>query len=91
MEPGIPPPTSTRLLDRMPERIRCMDCSLNTEKVYLYWVRFFTHWQRRGGQMQHPRGIGAHGVRAFLTMLATERKVSRVQYRHDYLRRPKHS
>ena len=26
--------------------------------------------------MQHPRNIGALGVEAFLTMLATERKVS---------------
>ena len=26
--------------------------------------------------MQHPRDIGALGVKAFLTMLATERKVS---------------
>ena len=26
--------------------------------------------------MQHPRNIGAPGVEAFLTMLATERKVS---------------
>jgi integrase len=50
--------------------------SHSTEKGYLYWVRFFIRWHGRDGQMQHPRNIGASGVEAFLTMLATERKVS---------------
>ena len=53
-----------------------MHYSLSTEKIYLYWVRFFIRWHGREGQMQHPRNIGAPGVEAFLTMLATERKVS---------------
>lgn len=60
----------------MRERIRYMHYSLSTEKVYLYWVRFFIRWHGREGQMQHPRNIGAPRVEAFLTMLATERKVS---------------
>ena len=63
-------------MDQMRERIRYSHYSLSTEKVYLYWVRVFIHWHGRGGQMQHPRNIGAPGVEAFLTMLATERKVS---------------
>ena len=58
------------------ERIRYMHYSLSTEQVYLYWVRFFIRWSGRSGQMQHPRDIGAPGVEAFLSMLATERKVS---------------
>ena len=53
-----------------------MHYSLSTEQVYLYWVRFFIRWSGRSGQMQHPRDIGAPGVEAFLSMLATERKVS---------------
>ena len=53
-----------------------MHYSLGTEQVYLYWVRFFIRWSGRSGQMQHPRDIGAPGVEAFLSMLATERKVS---------------
>lgn len=53
-----------------------MHYSLATEKVYLYWVRFFVRWSGRGGQMRHPRDIDAAGVEAFLTMLATERHVS---------------
>ncbi len=76
MKPGTPPLKSTRLMDQMRERIRYLHYSLNTEKVYQYWVRFFIRWHGRNGQMQHPRNIGAPGVEAFLTMLATERKVS---------------
>ena len=76
MKPGDPPLQSVRLLDQMRERIRYMHYSLSTEKVYLYWVRFFIRWSARGGQMRHPRDMGAPEVEAFLSMLATERKVS---------------
>lgn len=60
----------------MRERIRYLHYSLSTEQVYLYWVRFFIRWSGRGGVMQHPRDMGAAQVEAFLSMLATERKVS---------------
>ena len=76
MKPGTPPLQSTRLLDQVRERIRYLHYSLSTEQTYLYWVRFFIRWSGRGGTMRHPRDIGAPGVEAFLSMLATERKVS---------------
>ena len=76
MKPGTPVLRSTRLLDQVRERVRYLHYSLSTEKAYLYWVRFFIRWSGRGGSMRHPRDIGAPGVEAFLTMLATERKVS---------------
>ena len=76
MKPGNPPLQSVRLLDQMRERIRYMHYSLSTEKVYLYWVRFFIRWSGHGGPMRHPRDMGAPEVEAFLSMLATERKVS---------------
>ena len=76
MKPGTPPLQSSRLLDQLRERIRYMHYSLSTEKVYLYWVRFFVRWSAKGGQMRHPRDIDGPGVEAFLTMLANERKVS---------------
>jgi site-specific recombinase XerD len=76
MKPGTPPLQSTRLLDQLRERIRYMHYSRSTEKVYLYWVRFFIRWHGRNGQMKHPRTMGAPEIEAFLTMLATERKVS---------------
>ncbi|MDZ4145666.1 MAG: integron integrase [Burkholderiales bacterium] len=76
MKPGTPALQSVRLLDQVRERIRYLHYSLSTEKVYLYWVRFFIRWHGRGGQMKHPRAMGAAEVEAFLSMLATERKVS---------------
>ena len=76
MKPGTPPLQSSRLLDQLRERIRYMHYSLSTEKVYLYGVRFFIRWHGRGGQKKHPRTMGAPEIEAFLTMLATERKVS---------------
>ena len=76
MKPRNPPLHSIRLLDQVRERIRYLHYSLSTEKVYLYWVRFFVRWHGRHGIMTHPREMGAPQVEAFLTMLATERKVS---------------
>jgi len=76
MKPGTPALQSTRVLDQLRERIRYMHYSLNTEKVYVYWVRFFIRWSGRNAVMRHPRDMGAPEVEAFLTMLATERKVS---------------
>ena len=72
MKPGNPPLRSARLLDQLRERLRYLHYSLATEKVYLYWVRFFIRWHG----LRHPRDMGAPEVEAFLTMLATERKVS---------------
>jgi integron integrase len=72
MKPRKPPLQSARLLDQVRERIRYLHYSLQTEKVYLYWVRFFVRWHG----VKHPRDMGAPHIEAFLTMLATERKVS---------------
>jgi integron integrase len=72
MKPGSQPLKSARLLDQVRERARYLHYSLSTEKSYLYWVRFFIRWH----QLKHPRDMGAAEVEAFLTMLATARKVS---------------
>jgi integron integrase len=72
VKPRTPPLQSKRLLDQVRERARYLHYSLSTEKVYLYWVRFFIRWH----QLKHPRDMGAPEVEAFLSMLATERKVS---------------
>lgn len=61
-----------RLLDQVRERARYLHYSLRTEKAYLYWVRFFIRWHG----LRHPRSMGSAEVESFLTMLATERKVS---------------
>ena len=76
MKPRNPPLQSLRMLDQVRERIRYFHYSLSTEKTYLYWVRFYVRWHGRNGKMTHPCDMGAKQVEAFLTMLATERKVS---------------
>lgn len=77
MEPSTPVLHSTRLLDQLRECLRYRHYSLNTEKSYVYWVRFFVRWSARAsGAMRHPRDMGAADVQAFLTMLASERHVS---------------
>lgn len=76
MKTGNPSFRSTRLLDQVRERIRYLHYSLQTEKAYLYWVRFFIRWHGRAGVMRHPRDMGAADLEAFLNMLANERQVS---------------
>ena len=49
------PLKSIRLLDLVRERIRYLHYSLSTEKVYLYWVKFFVRWQ--------AQQAGACGIR----------------------------
>lgn len=73
MKPGTPPPLrSVRLLDQLRERIRYCHYSLSTEHSYLFWVRRFVRFHR----LRHPRSMGPSEVEAFLTHLATERRVA---------------
>ena len=65
MKPGNAPLKSIRLLDQVRERIRYLHYSLSTEKVYLYWVKFFIRWQaqqpgvllRRSTRRQHKNRL----------------------------------
>ncbi|MEP6792282.1 MAG: integron integrase [Ramlibacter sp.] len=70
--PVRPALQSPRLLDQLRERLRYLHYSLRTEQTYLYWSRFFIRFHG----LRHPRDMGKPQVEAFLTMLATERKVS---------------
>jgi integron integrase len=67
-----PPPPATRLLDQVRERARYLHYSFRTEQAYVYWVRFFIRWHG----LKHPRDMGPEEVQTFLTMLASQRKVS---------------
>ena len=80
-EPAAVPLVSKRLLDQVRERIRYLHYSLQTEKAYVYWVRFFVRWSGIHGGMRHPRELGSAEVEAFLTMLADERQVSPATHR----------
>ena len=68
---------SSRLLDQVRERIRYCHYSLRTEQSYVYWIRFFI----RFSGLRHPRAMGVQEVEAFLTHLASERKVSPATHR----------
>lgn len=65
-------PAPPRLLAQVRERARYLHYSLRTEKAYVYWARMFVRWSG----MRHPRDMGEPEVKAFLTMLATQRGVS---------------
>jgi integrase len=60
MKSGTPYFTYTRLLDQLRERLRYLHYSLQTEKAYLYWVRFFypLAWARWGDAPSARHGCG---------------------------------
>lgn len=62
----------TRLLDQVRDRIRLKHYSLRTEQAYTQWIRRFMLFHRK----RRLKEIGAPEVEAFLSDLATERKVS---------------
>jgi integron integrase len=72
-----PPLQSPRLIGQVRERLRYLHYSLRTEQSYVSWVRSFVHHHG----LRHPRDMGKTEVEAFLTMLATERKVSASTHR----------
>ena len=65
---GSMPSRAPRLLDDVRRRMRLKHYSLRTEQAYLGWIRRFI----LANGKQHPRGLGAAEVEAFLTSLATE-------------------
>jgi integron integrase len=67
MEPKTP-----RLMDQVRECLRYKHYSLATEKLYVYWIRFFIRWSG----LRHPKEMGAPEVEAFLSMLTNERNIS---------------
>jgi integron integrase len=64
--------SSPGLLRVARDRMRVPHLSYQTEKAYLGWMRRFISFHQR----RHPRDMGATEVRAYLTHLAVDRKVS---------------
>ena len=60
------------LLDQVTTRVRAKLYSFRTGKAYRYW----TKWSVLFHGKRHPRDMGKREDEAFLTFLATERKVS---------------
>jgi integron integrase len=65
----VPPP---KLLDRVRHAARTRHLSIRTEEAYAQWVRRYVVYHGK----RHPESMGAPEIRAFLTYLAVERKVS---------------
>lgn len=62
----------SKLLDRVREALRVRHYSLRTEEAYLRWIRqYILFFDRR-----HPSELGAREVSAFVTHLATSRRVA---------------
>lgn len=60
------------LLERVARELRVRHYSPRTEEAYLSWVRRFVRYFGR----RHPEELGAEDVRAFLSHLASTRKVA---------------
>jgi site-specific recombinase XerD len=70
--PLVPATSKPRLLDQVRSAIRSRHCSRETEKSYVYWIRHFIFFHAK----RHPSQMGAAEVTAFLSWLASERKVA---------------
>ena len=66
---GSKPP---KLLDQVRRCIRDKHYSLRTEEAYVYWIR----WYIRFHGLRHPMDMGAAEVKAFLSYLTNDRRVS---------------
>ena len=66
------PPPPPRLLDRLRAEIRTRHYSIRTESAYVDWARRFILFHGK----RHPLEMGAAEVGAFLSALATQRKVA---------------
>ena len=65
-------PRPPRLLEQLRDRIRFRHYSRRTELTYIQWVRRYIVFHGK----RHPRDLGAEHVTAFLSSLATDRKVA---------------
>jgi len=66
------PIESSRLIDQVRERVRYLHYSIRTEHAYVHWIKAFVRFH----ELRHPSDMGAPEVEAFLSWLASERKVA---------------
>ena len=65
-------PARPRMLsDVVREAIRVRHYSLKTEKAYVHWIKRLVLWSGR----RHPRDLGPADIEAFLSDLATTRRI----------------
>lgn len=70
--PASPRPQRPRLLTRVRETMRLRHMSPKTEKAYVQWIRQYILFHDK----RHPDEMAEEEVTAFLTHLATKRRVS---------------
>jgi integrase-like protein len=68
----VPAAGAPKLLDRVRQMIRAKHYSRRTESAYVEWIRRYILFHRE----RHPCEMGASEIAAFLTWLATDRRVS---------------
>jgi hypothetical protein len=57
-----------KLLQRVRQILRLMQCSPRTEQAYVQWIRRFVRFHG----LRHPRELGADEIQGFLVHLAME-------------------
>lgn len=62
----------SQLLNQVREVMRTRHYSLQTEKIYIYWIKKYIFFHN----VRHPKEMGTGEVSRFLTHLAVEEKVS---------------
>lgn len=65
-----------KLLDQFRDKMRSLHYALATEKAYRHWSPKFLRFHRDGDDWKHPATLGKPEIEAFLTHLATKRRVS---------------
>ncbi len=71
-EPGTLRGEKPRLLQQVHEAIRRLHYSRRTEEAYVHWIKRLIFWSGK----RHPASPGEAEVSAFLSHLASERKVA---------------
>jgi len=61
-----------KLLDIVRDKIRLKHYSISTEKTYIFWIKHYIFFHNK----KHPIEMGKDEIEAFLTFLATKKRVS---------------
>lgn len=69
---GTSSPQGRKLLDQMRDALQTQHYSYRTENTYVEWAKRFVLFHKK----RHPKDMGVPEVEAFITHLATERKVA---------------
>jgi integron integrase len=69
---GTSSPQGKKLMDQVSDALRTKHYSYRTEQTYTDWIKRYILFHGK----RHPKDMGENEIRAFITHLATERKVA---------------